>query len=83
MTVFFPGGVAFPVGYKKWLRAQQIAETNRLLGSQGRVKHELIFLYTHLTWTIFANSIQHQLGVKRHEKNISDIVRSEALCLSH
>lgn len=24
------GGVAFPVGYKKWLRAQQIAETNRL-----------------------------------------------------
>jgi len=24
------GGVSFPVGYKKWLRAQNIAETNRL-----------------------------------------------------
>ena len=29
-----PGGVAFPVGYKKWLRAQEIAEVNYLCCSQ-------------------------------------------------
>lgn len=32
-VVLLAGGVAFPVGYKKWLRAQEIAEANRLPGS--------------------------------------------------